>query len=152
MGIMDKVKSVAKQLQEGISTEVAKFKNRDFLDGAMALCAWVAAADGNVSSEEKSKMIGYVKQSDSLKVFDQNLVIERFTYFADKFEFDASIGQGEALEAIQKAVSKNPSCARTLIQVGIAIGRADGDFDTDEKAVISRACKALELDPSEFDV
>lgn len=152
MGLMNKAKGFARQLQQGLSTEVTKFKNKDFLDGAMAICAWVAAADGHVSAAEKSKMVGYVKQSDSLKVFDQNLIIERFNNYVEKFELDVSLGKGEALEAIQKAVQKNPSCARTLIQVGIAIGCADGNLDDDEKAVIISACKVLKLDPAEFEV
>lgn len=152
MAFFSKVKEAAQQLKEAVTTEVSKFKNKEFLDGAMAICAWVAAADGDISSEEKSKMAGYVKQSDALKVFDQNKVIERFNYFAEKFEFDPSIGKGEALQAIERAVEKNPSCSRILVQVGIAIGKADGDFDANEKKVISDVCIALGLTASEFDI
>jgi len=152
MSFFNKVKTAISGAAQNVSTEIAKHKNKTFLDGAMGVCAWIAAADGDISSEEKQKTIGFASQSEALKVFDQNLVIERFTYFADKFQFDASIGKGEALKAIEQAVAKDPSSARLLVLVGISIGKSDGDFDADEKKVLVELCSALNLNPSEFDI
>jgi tellurite resistance protein TerB len=152
MSFLNKLKSAASQGFKNLSEEVTKFKNKEFLDGTMAICAWVSAADGNISSEEKSKMNGFVKQSDALKHYDQNKVIERFNYFAEKFEFDASIGKGEALSVIQKAVAKDASCARMLVMVGLSIAKSDGHFDIDEKKVLQEVCVALGFEPKEFDL
>ena len=35
--------------------------------------------------------------------------------------------------------------ARAVIQIGIVIGGADGDFDKDEQAVVREACFALDV-------
>ena len=47
------------------------------------------------------------------------------------FEFDISIGKGEALNSIAK-IKKDGEAARLLVRVCCAIGAADGDFDNDE--------------------
>ncbi|MEU3093033.1 TerB family tellurite resistance protein, partial [Streptomyces massasporeus] len=45
-----------------------------------------------------------------------------------------------------------PAEARAVIQIGIVIGGADGDFDKDEQQVVREACYALDLPPHEFDL
>ncbi len=78
-------------------------------------------------------------------------VIKSFNKFADNFEFDHTIGKGEALKAVGKLKS-NEEGARLLVRVCCAIGLADGDFDDSEKAMIKDICVELGLNPSEFDL
>ncbi|WP_413204769.1 tellurite resistance TerB family protein [Rhodospirillum sp. A1_3_36] len=88
----------------------------------VAGCALVAYADGNVSAEEKQKMMGYLKSSEQLRVFNSSDVIKIFQKYGEKFEFDKIIGV------------------------------ADGNFDEQEKTVVRRMCSELELNPSDFNV
>lgn len=46
------------------------------MQGTVAVCARIAIASDGVSSEEKQKMLGFLKASDELKVFDTTEVIE----------------------------------------------------------------------------
>jgi tellurite resistance protein TerB len=39
-----------------------------------------------------------------------------------------------------------------VIQIGIIIGGADGNFDDDEKKAVRDACHAVNLPPAEFDL
>ncbi len=39
-----------------------------------------------------------------------------------------------------------------MIQVGIIIGGADGNFDKDEKQAVREACHAVGIPPAEFDL
>jgi len=147
MGIMDWLKNQSTSLQN----EVKRFKNRSFMEAAVAGCAMVAAADGVIRPEEKQKMAGFIQRNDALKVFDMNDVIKTFDKFTQGFEFDAQIGKGEALKAIGK-VRKNSEEARLLVRVCCAIGAADGDFDPDEKKVVRQICRELDLDPADFEL
>jgi tellurite resistance protein TerB len=150
MSFWNKLKESGKSVRDSLSDEVKRYKNKDFMEASTAICAWVAAADGQIDTEEKQKMIGFIKQSNELSVFNQDDVIASFNSYAGKFEFDSSIGKGEAVKAISK-LAKDPGAARLLIQVGVAIGASDGDFDAEEKAVCREACVALNLNPEEFD-
>lgn len=134
-----------------MSEEVTKYRNRDFMDAVVAGCAIVAAADGTVSGEEKQKMMGYMQASDELKVFKTADVIASFNDVTAKFDFDATIGRGEALRKIAKIKGKD-GADRLLVRVCCAIGAADGDFDAQERAAVVLICNELGLAPAEFDL
>ena len=136
--------------REKLATEVSKYKNGDFRDAVVAGCALVAAADGDISSEEKQKMIGYMQSSNELKVFKMTDIMKSFNDVIEKFEFDKGIGQGEALKQIGKLKAKPE--AQLVVRVCCAIGAADGDFDDQERAAVRMICTELGLDAANFDL
>lgn len=134
-----------------ITAEVSKFKNREFMQGVIAGCALMANADGNVSSDEKQKMMAYVGSSDELKHFKTSDVIAYFTETLGKFEFDHALGEAEALKVIGR-LRGNEEQARMLVRVVIVLAGADGNFDAKERACAARICTELGLDPNQFDI
>ncbi len=149
--MMNWLKTNAAAARAKMSEEMTKYRNRDFMDAVVAGCALVAAADGSVSSEEKQKMIGYMQASDELKVFKIEDVIASFSAIVAKFDFDATIGKGEALRKIAKIKGKS-GADRLLVRVCCAIGASDGDFDAKERAAVVGICTELGLTPAEFDL
>lgn len=146
---MSQFRNWLKTSKNGLVDQVKKFKNKDFLDAIVAGCALVAAADGNISADEKQKMAGYVGRNEQLKVFDMSLVIARFNHYVENFEFDAMIGKQEALKSISKFASK-PEEGRLIVAVCSAIGSADGDFDIQEQNTVRDIIRTLGLNASEF--
>lgn len=146
---MSTFKTWLQNSKQGLTDQVKKFKNKDFMDAVVAGCAIVAGADGSVDASEKQKMVGYISRSEELKVFDVTDVINRFNHYVGNYEFDAMIGKQEALKTIAKFRSK-PEIGRVIVGVCSAIGAADGDFDDKEKACVSEICNTLGLNPSEF--
>ena len=156
--LKNKFDDVSKSLKD----EVTKIKNQTFLEGVVAGCTIVAYADGVVSSEEKQKMMGFMRSNDVLSVFDTAKVIQLFEKGVSKYEFDRSIGEMEALavdarrERQQRAVvgklRSKPAEARLLVRVCCAIGASDGNFDATEKQAVVRICNELGLSASEFDL
>jgi tellurite resistance protein TerB len=142
-------KSWLQNSKQGLTEQVKKFKNKDFMDAVVAGCAVVAAADGSINANEKQKMAGYISRSEELKVFDMSDVIARFNHYVGNLEFDAMIGKQEALKSIAKFSGK-PEMGRVIVGVCSAIGAADGDFDDKEKAAVRDICNSLGLNPSEF--
>lgn len=144
-------KSWLQNSKQGLTEQVKKFKNKDFMDAVVAGCAVVAAADGSIDANEKQKMAGYISRSEELKVFDMSAVIARFNHYVGNLEFDAMIGKQEALKSIAKFSGK-PEIGRVIVGVCSAIGAADGDFDDKEKAAVRDICNSLGLNPSEFNL
>lgn len=147
--MLDWLKTNAAATRDKLTTEVGKFRNRDFMDALVAGCSLVAAADGNISSSEKQRMTGFIQNSSELKVFDLKDVIKTFNGYCEKFEFDAEIGKAEALKSIGKLRTK-PDAARLLVRVCCAIGSADGDFDETERAMCRTICNELGLNSADF--
>ena len=134
-----------------LKTEALKFKNKDFLNAAMAGSALIAMADGSISSEEKQKMIKFIESNDALSIFTTSDVIKAFQDFVGQLEFDKDIGEAKAYQAIGKMKS-NTEASRLLIRMIIAIASSDGLFDNDEKKIAVKIAKELALNPSEFEL
>ncbi|MDD2863810.1 MAG: tellurite resistance TerB family protein [Methylococcales bacterium] len=132
-----------------LKTEALKFKNKEFLEAAMAGSALIAMADGKISSEEKQKMIKFIENNDALSIFTTSDVIKAFQDFVGQIEFDNDIGEAKAFLALGKMKS-NTEAGRLLIRMMIAIASSDGDFDLQEQAVAAKIAKELALNPAEF--
>ena len=150
MAFTDWLKKNVTEAREALNKEITKFKSKEFLDAIVAGSAMVAYADGTISAQEKQKLMGYLRTSEQLQVFDQNDVIKQFQKYVEKFDFDNTIGTGEAMQAIARFRDKPQ--AQLIIRVCCAIGSADGDFDDDEQAVVRRMCNELGLNPKDFDL
>jgi tellurite resistance protein TerB len=134
-----------------LKTEALKFKNKDFLNAAMAGSALIAMADGSISSEEKQKMIKFIESNDTLSIFTTSDVIKAFQDFVGQLEFDKDIGEAKAYQALGKMKS-NAQASRLLVRMIIAIASSDGNFDAMEKKVAVKITKELGIDPAEFEL
>jgi tellurite resistance protein TerB len=150
MSFLNNLKDGLENAKNTITTEVTKYRSKDFLEAIVASCAMVAYADGHVTSEEKQKMIGFMRTSEQLSVFNQNDIIKLFQKYSEKFEFDAGIGTGEVMRVVGKFQGKPE--AQLIIRVCCAIGMADGDFDAQEKDCVRTLVVELGLDPNSFDL
>jgi tellurite resistance protein TerB len=144
--LLDSVKKKASELKKG----ALQFKNKNFLKACAAGSVLIARADGDISSQEKQKMMALITHNEELKVFDQADVIKVFNEYLGYFEFDVDVGESKSCEALNKIRSDNTQC-RTLMRLVIAIAAADGNFDSDEKIIAKKVALELGLIPSEFD-
>jgi tellurite resistance protein TerB len=142
---LSELKSKASELK----TQALKFKNKDFLEAAMAGSALIAMADGQISSEEKQKMIKFIENHDALSIFTTSDVIKAFQDFVGQIEFDKDIGEAKAYLAIGK-MKNNEEAGRLLVRMIIAIASSDGNFDSHEQIVAGKITKELALNPTEF--
>ena len=145
------LKEKVNSMNQNLSTKVSQFKNSDFANATMAMCALVAAADGDIDSSERQKTASFIMSNETLRIFDASDLREKFNFFCDKLTHDFDFGKIECIQTISK-VRKNEGQARAVIQLGIIIGGADGDFDPDEKKAVKDACNAVGISPSEFDL
>jgi len=151
MAFWDQLKSNAASMSAQLQTNVAKFKSADFANASMAMCALIASADGSVDSSERQKTAALITSNETLKIFPASELKTKFDFYCDKVNADSDFGRIEAIQAIGKLKSK-PDQARAVIQIGIVIGGADGNFDKNEMKAVRDACLAVGIPPSDFDV
>lgn len=146
--MFESVRAMLGQVVAGLEKEVARFKNRAFLDAAVALCAKVAFADGTVTDAEKQKMLDFMKIFPALKVFSAGEVVESWTNVTQFYSITVQFGNAEADKLIAQVTDHE--ARKTMIQLAIAIGASDGDFDDGEKEVVRQTIRAYGLNASEF--
>jgi stress response protein SCP2/tellurite resistance protein len=139
----------ANQQKQRAQELFTRYKSQDVLDAVVAGCALVGMADGRLDPSEREKMLEFVHQSQELRVFDTQKVVQRFNYFVGRIEQDPIIGRAEGFKALGKVRTK-PEMARLIARYCIAIGYADGHFDQNEKQMVTDICHELGLNPVEF--
>lgn len=135
--------------RDELTKQVGRYKNRAFLEGTVAVCARIAVASDGVSSEEKQKMMGFLRASPELSIFDTNEVIHFFEKLVTSFSFDMEVGKGETMKYIL-ALKNKPEQAQLAVRVGIAVAKSDGDFDATEQANAREIIQALGFQSAEF--
>ena len=151
MAFWDQLKAKATELNGQLQTKTVQFKNKEFANGSMAMCALIDAADGSIDPAERQKTAALISSNEALKVFPAEELRQKFDWYCDKLAGDFDFGKVEATATIGKLKSK-PDQARAVIQIGIIIGGADGKFDDDEKNAVRNACFAVGIDPVEFEL
>ncbi|GAB1338514.1 tellurite resistance TerB family protein [Streptomyces sp. E-15] len=151
MALWDRFKESASQMQTQLMAKKNDLKSGAFRDASMAMCALVAAADGTVDPSERQRVAQLIATNEVLQNFPADDLRRRFEDNLNKLTTDFDFGKVSVLQEIAKA-KKKPAEARAVIQIGIVIGGADGDFDKDERAVVREACYTLDLPPHEFDL
>ena len=151
MALWDRIKESASSMQTQLEAKKNDLKSGAFRDASMAMCALVAAADGTIDPSERQRVAALIASNDVLQNFPADDLQRRFNDYVNKLTADFAFGKVSILQEIAKA-KKKPSEARAVIQIGIIIGGADGNFDAQERAIVREACFALDLQPQEFDV
>ncbi|MDT0547960.1 MULTISPECIES: TerB family tellurite resistance protein [Streptomyces] len=151
MALWDRIKDSAQTMQTQLVAKKNDLKSGAFRDASMAMCALVAAADGSVDPSERQRVAQLIATNEVLQNFPADDLQRRFNDYLNKLMADFDFGKVSLLQEVAKA-KKKPAEARAVIQIGIVIGGADGDFDKTEQAVVREACFALELPPAEFDL
>ncbi|WP_043376457.1 tellurite resistance TerB family protein [Streptomyces mutabilis] len=128
-----------------------ELKSGAYRDASMAMCALVAAADGQVEPAERQRVEELIVSNEVLQNFPADQLRQRFNQHVDKLVANFELGRSEALQVIAKA-AKKPAEARAVIQTGMVIAGADGVFEPSEQYAIREACTALGVPPSEFGV
>ncbi len=111
----------------------------------------LGSGGGTVDPSERQRVAQLIATNEVLQNFDADDLRRRFDDNLNKLTADFAFGKVSVLQEIAKA-KKKPAEARAVIQIGIVIGGADGDFDKTEQAVVREACFTLELPPHEFDL
>ena len=151
MPIWNQLRQATKGMQDQLLAKKNELQSGSFRDASMAMCALVAAADGSIDQSERTKVSGLITSNAALSNFPPETLSTRFDQNCSKLTADYQLGKVELIQLIGKT-KKKPAEARAVIQIGIIIGGADGNFDASEKAVVKEACHAVGIDPSEFEL
>ncbi|MCW2548974.1 MAG: terB [Mycobacterium sp.] len=151
MALWNQLRQQAQTMQGTLIAKKNDLKSGAFRDASMAICALIAAADGSIDVEERRKVAALIGTNEVLQNFPADQLQAKFNEYCDKLTSDYDFGRVAVIQEIGK-VKKKENEARAVIQIGIIIGGADGNFDEDEKKAVRDACHAVGLSPSEFDL
>lgn len=136
-------------LKSQLTSLKTELKSGAYRDASMAMCALVAAADGQVDPAERQHVESLILNNDVLQNFPSEQLRQRFNKHVDQLSYNFQQGKTEALQEIAKA-AKKPTEARAVVQTGFVVAGADGYIAPAEEQVLREACSTLGLSPQEF--
>ncbi len=136
-----------KDFAASAKTAVAQYNNTNFKNATMAVCALIAAADGTVSSDEKSKVANLIGKNEMLSVFQASDLKTIFLEGCTKAEDD--FARLDLLSAVRK-LKGNDDQADLALKIALIIANSDGDFSDAEKRVVKELCGVLGLDVANY--
>ncbi|EIC20129.1 tellurite resistance TerB family protein [Thiorhodovibrio frisius] len=123
--------------------------NKDFMKAFSAGVALVATADGSYDEDEKEKIRAYITNTDVLEGYNAGEVLSLVQKYADTLTTDREIGEKKAYEALLE-ISDDEEYCDMIIKICCEIGKADGNFDDNEKSVVVNICDRLGKDKREY--
>lgn len=126
---------------------MAKYNNSTFKNAAMATCALIAAADGEIEKEEKAKVAKLIQNNEMLQVFDAVELRDLFLQYADKAADE--FGRMDVMNVVAR-LKGNAEQSETCVQIALVIANADGDFEPQEKKVVTEICGRLGIAAERF--
>jgi tellurite resistance protein TerB len=136
-----------KDFAAAAKTKMAQFNNSTFKDATMAACALIAAADGTIAAEEKSKVAKLIGGNELLSVFNAIDLRDTFLKFADQATDEFK--RLDVLSVVRK-LKPNAEQSETAVKIALIIANADGVFDDSEKKVVREICGALGLPTADY--
>lgn len=137
-------------LRQAIADTLERHRQQPFLDAAMAACALVAMADGEVSLSEQSRVDEVLEAIDRLSLFDVHEAVDLFNEYVEGVAADPNKGRAHALEAVGR-MRGDGEAADLLVKICLAVSRADGDYAPGERDQIEAVCARLGRKLSDYE-
>ena len=137
--------------RQALAQELARFRNRQFLDAAMAATALVAMADGEVSLPEQVTLDQVLETVQELRIYDPHAAVDIYRDHVDALAADSYAAREKILETVAR-LAGDEAAGNVLIHACVAIAKSDDDFSPPEQIAVRELCRALGLDPATFDI
>ncbi len=133
-------------LLHDIRIQLERHRNRPFLKAAMAGCALAATATGEVSFSERIRVDQILDTLEQLEVFDPHEGVELFNEYSQAILDSPRLGHEQAMLALAK-VTDDPSSARVLLRVCLAVAEASGEKSLSQEIEMMMLCSTLGIGP-----
>jgi tellurite resistance protein len=145
------VAGIFHQAREALAQELARFRNRQFLEAAMAATALVAMADGEVSLPEQITLDQVLETVQELRIYDPHAAVDIYRDHVDALAADSYAAREKILEIVAK-LTGDEAAGKVLVHACVAIAKSDEDFSPPEQIAVRELCRALGLDPVAFEL
>ena len=133
-------------LLDKLASEVQRFNDREFLEAAMAVCAFSAIADDEFKLSEQYQVDHVLSTEPALMELDAKKASNTLhTYIHDLRTNRAS--KSKVLDKKIRRRSGNYKRARTLMRVAYLVITADDEIHEKEREEFWRLCRLLDLEP-----
>ncbi len=142
---------VAMSLFGKILNSVKKFENKKLMRAIVGGCLLVAAADGTIDPSEIEKMQKLLSANEALSGFKPSEIMDTIQHFTDLLDTDFDFGKKKIFDEIAEITDEKSQCEDVFVCM-IAIAKANGKIENEERTVLLAVASLLGLKPSNFNI
>ena len=131
---------------EALRQGVGRYQRRTFWEATIAVCAFVAAPEGQVSFAARVRIDNILDSLPELKVFGTNEFVETFDRFVEEFRVNPRKARKRALDVARKGV-KDSDEAELLTRIAIAVAGSEAESSDVDLEPVEALCNELCVDP-----
>ncbi|WP_083749772.1 TerB family tellurite resistance protein [Frankia sp. CcI49] len=136
-------------LRAQLAARREQLRSRRFRDAAVAVSALVTAADGYIDPAEIDGFEAFVATDPVMSYFSTDDLRTAFQALLADLMRDFNAGKQSALAEIAKVRGRSVQAA-AVVRLGIVLGGIDGEFVSQEQAVVAEVAQHLGFDPADF--
>ena len=145
--MLNKLKSMASDLLADGEKALSRVTDKNAFKRSIYAGYLIAQADGDFDADERKALGAFIKEK--MPQFEISDIISVIDECEKKVSFDSIMGKTELLDFIGKASMDE---GEAILRLACYIGKADGDFDADERLVARDISIRLGISPSKYNI
>lgn len=129
-------------IRSGFNERIARHRNRDFLNAALAVCVLATQADGTISFSERYRIDGVLARDERLRIYDPHQVAQILDRFLTELH-----DKPEALLRMLERVADDRKTVELIVRIALSVSHCDGDFSASKRVRFTEICTVLGYAP-----
>ena len=134
---------------DGLNERIARHRNHDFLNAAMAASALATQADGTVTLSERYRIDGIVARLERLSIYDTHQVAQILDGFLTELRDNPEAAREVLLRKLRR-VAKDRNAAELIVRIALSVCQSDGGISASKRALFAEICAVLGYAPEWF--
>jgi tellurite resistance protein TerB len=126
-----------------------KVSNQNLMEAIVAGTMLVASADGTVEKSELDKLDKLLTSNDNLSAFKPAEIRKVISRYQNILEADFGVGQAKMMKELADISDNSDHCEEVFLNM-LAIAKADGEIEPEEKTVLTKVARSLGVSLDEY--
>ncbi len=134
---------------DGLNERIARYRNHDFLNAAMAASALATQADGTVTLSERYRIDDILARLERLRIYDPHKVARILDGFLTELRDSPEAARGVLLRKLGR-IAEDRAAAALIVRIALSVSYSDGGFSASKRARFAEICAVLGYAPGCF--
>ncbi len=131
---------------DGLNERIARHRNHDFLNAAMACSALATQADGKITLSERYRIDGIVARLERLRIYDPHKATQILDGFLTELRDNPEAARGVLLGKLRR-IAEDREAAEVIVRIALSVCHSDGGFSASKRARFVEICAVLGYAP-----
>ncbi len=131
---------------DGLNERIARYRNHDFLNAAMAVSALATQADGKITLSERYRIDGILARLERLRIYDPHKVARILDGFLTELRDNPEAARGVLLGKLRR-IAEDREAAALTVRIALSVSHSDGGFSASKRARLAEICAVLGYAP-----